>query len=66
MEDDDDNDSVILENRIGENAIGTRATIVKSLRDGGSSGRRDRRRNRRYDQSLHFHSAKNAFFFQNN
>lgn len=48
MEDDDDNDSVVLEGRSSENIIGNRISIMKSSKDIGSSSRRDRRRNRRY------------------
>lgn len=49
MEDDDDNESVISVSRSGENnAVGSRVAILKSMKESGSTSRRDRRRNRRY------------------
>lgn len=60
MEDDDDNESVISVNRTSESNVGGRVAILKSSKsDTGSSSRRDRRRNRRYDRTLHPHFSKN-------
>lgn len=53
MEDDDDNENILSLSRSGENnVVGSRVAILKSSKDSGSSSRRDRRRNRRYANSM--------------
>lgn len=55
MDDDDDSESIISLSRSGENnAVGSRVAILKSSKDSGSTSRRDRRRNRRYDKLMRF------------
>lgn len=58
MEDDDDNESILSVNRCGENiAVASKVAILKNSKEPGSSSRRDRRRNRRYENfncALHY------------
>lgn len=53
MEDDDDNDGILSMNRSGvNNAVGSKVAILKSTKDSGSTSRRDRRRNQRYNHFI--------------
>lgn len=48
MEDDDDNENIASDYKIGENTVGSKVSILKNSKDSGLSSRRDRRRDKRY------------------